>query len=135
MRVELVQARLVTDDVAGLAAFYAGLVGAQVPLNEYYVEVPTPVASVGFSKSRFTEEQGPSSTACTANLGARPGEFILDFAVDDVDAEYARINAMRVDWVLPPTTQPWGKRSMLFRDPEGHLVSVFSRKNVSEVML
>jgi len=38
--VELVQARLVTEDVAGLAAFYAGLVGVKMPLNEYYVEVP-----------------------------------------------------------------------------------------------
>jgi predicted enzyme related to lactoylglutathione lyase len=132
---ELVQCRIVTNDVEAIAGFYNRLIDTGAPLNEYYVEVPTPVASVGFSKCRFTEEQGPSSTACTANLGARPGEFILDFAVDDVDAEYARINAMRVDWVLPPTTQPWGKRSMLFRDPEGHLVSVFSRKNVSEVML
>jgi hypothetical protein len=54
---ELVQARLVTEDVAGLAAFYAGLVKVKVkvPLNEYYVEVPAGPASVGFSKRRFTE--------------------------------------------------------------------------------
>jgi len=52
---ELVQARLVTDDVAGLAAFYAGLVRAEVPLNEYYVEVPAGPMTVGFSKRRFTE--------------------------------------------------------------------------------
>ena len=31
---ELVQARLVTEDVAGLAAFYAGLIRGKVPLNE-----------------------------------------------------------------------------------------------------
>jgi uncharacterized glyoxalase superfamily protein PhnB len=29
--------------------------------------------------------------------------------------------------VMPPTTQPWGNRSMMFRDPAGHLVNVFSR--------
>jgi hypothetical protein len=45
--VELVQARLVTEDVAGLAAFYAGLVKVKVPVNEYYVEVPAgPLRSV-----------------------------------------------------------------------------------------
>jgi len=29
-------------------------------------------------------------------------------------------------WVRP-TTQPWGNRSMIFRDPGGNLVNVFSR--------
>jgi hypothetical protein len=28
---------------------------------------------------------------------------------------------------MPPTTQPWGNRSMIFRDPAGNLVNVFSR--------
>ena len=122
---ELIQARLVTDDVAGLAAFYAGLIGARVPLNEYYVEVPAGPMSVGFSKRRFTEycEQ---ATACPGR--ARPSrEMILDFTVGDVDAEYPRIAALGVDWVLPPTTQPWGSRSMIFNDPEGNLINVFSR--------
>lgn len=123
---ELVQGRLVTDDVEGMAAFYGRLLGESVTLNEYYVEVPTGGASVGFSKCRFTEEQTPGVT-CTSSLGARPGEVILDFAVDDLDAEYERIDALGVEWVLPPTPQPWGTRSMSFRDPEGHLINVFSR--------
>jgi uncharacterized glyoxalase superfamily protein PhnB len=50
--------------------------------------------------------------------------------VDDVDAEYRRIAALGVDWVLPPTTQPWRNRSMMFRDPAGNLVNVFSRRGV-----
>jgi uncharacterized glyoxalase superfamily protein PhnB len=45
----------------------------------------------------------------------------------DVDAQYERIAALGVAWVMPPTTQPWGNRSMIFRDPGGNLVSVFSR--------
>jgi len=53
--------------------------------------------------------------------------IILDFLVDDVDAEYERIAALGVDWVTPPVTQPWGNRTMIFRDPEGNLVNVFSR--------
>ena len=59
---------------------------------------------------------------------ARGGETILDFVVEDVDAEYERIDALGVEWVLRPTTQPWGRRSMIFSDPEGHLVNVFSRR-------
>ena len=122
---ELVQGRIVTDDVEGLAAFYARLVGTPVALNEYYVEVPAGASSVGFSKCRFTE--------CGQDLAARPegqqrrDEIILDFMAEDVDAEYERIAALGVAWVMPPATQPWGNRSMIFRDPEGNLVSVFSR--------
>jgi catechol 2,3-dioxygenase-like lactoylglutathione lyase family enzyme len=118
---ELVQSRIVTDDVEGLAAFYAKLIGVPVALNDYYVEIQAGPASVGFSRRRFTEypEDGPSPP--------RPAEAILDFLVDDVDAEYPRIDVLGVTWVLPPTTQPWGTRSMIFRDPAGTLVNVFSR--------
>ncbi len=124
---ELTQSRIVTDDVERLAAFYARLVGAPVALNEYYVEVHAGPMSVGFSKRRYTEYHRCCPGA--AENGARdPGpEIILDFLVDDVDAEYERIKALGVEWVMPPTTQPWGNRSMIFRDPEGNLINVFSR--------
>ncbi len=122
---KLVQVRMVTDDVEALAAFYSTLVGAQVALNAYYVEVPAGPVTVGFSRRRFTEY-------CEAQA-ARPGcphrreEAILDFEASDLDAQYERITAIGVDWVLPPTVQPWGNRSMIFRDPAGSLVNVFTR--------
>ena len=119
---ELVQARFVTDDVPGLAGFYARLVRTTAALNDYYVEVPAGPVSVGFSRRRFTEYTG--------DLAGGPrgtGAFILDFQADDADAEYPRIAALGVEWVMPPTTQPWGNRSMVFRDPAGNLVNVFSR--------
>jgi catechol 2,3-dioxygenase-like lactoylglutathione lyase family enzyme len=122
---ELVQTRILTDDVEGLAAFYATLVRAPVALNEYYVEVPAGPASVGFSKRRFTECQEHSGVrACTP---PRLAGFMLDFLVADADAEYERIGALHVDWLLQPTTQPWGNRAMIFADPAGNLVNVFSR--------
>jgi predicted enzyme related to lactoylglutathione lyase len=125
---KLVQSRIVTDDVERLAAFYARLVGVTAALNEYYVEVPAGPASVGFSKRRFTEyhRNTAAGEAAAGPQGLRP-EVILDFLVDDVDAEYERISALDVEWVLPPTTQPWGNRNMIFRDPEGNLINVFSR--------
>jgi predicted enzyme related to lactoylglutathione lyase len=129
IRMELVQSRIVTDDVEGMAAFYATLIAVPVTTNEFYVEVPTGSMSVGFSKCRFTEERGTKGS-CASSLGPERGEMILDFVADDVEAEYERIKALGVQWVMPPTTQPWGKRSMLFRDPEGHLVNVFSRRDV-----
>jgi predicted enzyme related to lactoylglutathione lyase len=133
---ELVQSRIVTDDVERLAAFYARLVGVPVTLNEYYVEVHTGPASVGFSKRRFTEYHRnlPAGAAGAAGgeLANRRPEVILDFLVENVDAEYERIRALGVEWVLPPATQPWGNRSMIFCDPEGNLINVFSRPGHAE---
>lgn len=119
---ELVQSRIVTDDVPRLAAFYAALVGAPVVLNEYYVEVPAGPASVAFSRRRFTEYPG----AAAAGLAPRADEIVLDFLVGDVDAEHGRIAALGAGVLGPPATQPWGNRSMICTDPEGHLINVFS---------
>jgi predicted enzyme related to lactoylglutathione lyase len=121
---DLTQSRIVTDDVARLAAFYARLVQAEVVLNDYYVEVPTGAMSVGFSRRRFTEYR-EDQTACPQCPQHRT-QIILDFQARDVDAEYPRIAGLGVDWVTGPTTQPWGNRSMIFKDPGGNLINVFS---------
>jgi uncharacterized glyoxalase superfamily protein PhnB len=52
----------------------------------------------------------------------------LDFQTGDLDAAHSRLGALGVDWVMGPTLQPWGRRSMLLRDPEGHLVNVFAEE-------
>jgi predicted enzyme related to lactoylglutathione lyase len=119
---ELVQARFVTDDVAGLAAFYARLVEVPVALNEYYVEVPAGAMSVGFSRRRFTEYR--EDTASPA--GARD-QVVLDFLTPDVDAQCQRIVALGAGLVMAPATQPWGNRCAIFADPGGNLINVFSR--------
>ena len=121
---DLVQSRIITDDVARLAAFYAGLVRVSVVLNDYYVEVPAGAASVGFSRRRFTEcREDQAARLCGPQHQV---EIMLDFRADDVDAEYQRISRLGVTWVMPPATQPWGRRTMIFRDPVGNLVSVSS---------
>jgi uncharacterized glyoxalase superfamily protein PhnB len=126
---DLVQARMVTEDVEQLAGFYADLLGTSVPVNEFYVEVPTGAMSVGFSRCRFTEEHVGSG--CGPNRTARAGEVILDFTADDVDREHRRLDRLGVTWVMGPTDQPWGARAMMLRDPEGHLVNVFCRQEVT----
>jgi predicted enzyme related to lactoylglutathione lyase len=116
---DLVQSRIVTDDVPSLATFYGSLAGVNVVLNDYYLEIPT--LTMGFSQCRFS-----AFTRCQGQPGLRGGEIVLDFSVADVDREFERISRLGVDWVHPPTDQPWGARAMLFRDPEGHPVNVFS---------
>jgi uncharacterized glyoxalase superfamily protein PhnB len=124
-RMELVQSRFVTDDVAGMARFYGALVGTGVVTNDYYVEVATPAQRIGVSRMRYTDL---TKGSCGPPDGVALGSVILDFAVDDLDAEHDRIWALDVDWLMPPTLQPWGRRSMMLRDPDGHLVNVFEKK-------
>ena len=128
---DLVQGRIVTDDVRRLAAFYASLLETRVTLNDYYVEVPAGPASVGFSRRRFTEYQDDLATGHGRESPLR-AEVILDFQAADVNAEYPRIDALGVNWVMRPATQPWGNRTMTFRDPEGVLINVFSREGVRD---
>jgi predicted enzyme related to lactoylglutathione lyase len=124
-RIRLAQARLVTEDVERLAAFYADVLSAHAMLNPYYVEIAAGPAGVGFSRYSFTHYTGTAEPGSAAAPAC--GETILYFAVDDVDAHHARIDGLGVTWVLPPTNQPWGSRAATFRDPDGHLVNLYSR--------
>ncbi len=84
---ELVQARILTDDVvAAAAAFYAALLKVPVAVNDYYVEVPAGSAGIGLSRQRFTEAlptqgtcHGP--TIITCDLGTIPAGQIATILV------------------------------------------------------
>ena len=43
-----------------------------------------------------------------------------------MDRERIRLASIVGEFVLEPTTQPWGNRSMLFRDPDGNLINMFA---------
>jgi predicted enzyme related to lactoylglutathione lyase len=119
---DLVNARIVTDDVVTLARFYGALLDVDVATNDYYAEVPTGVATVSICKRRFLEPD----TAGSPDPSIEPSKVIIEFVVGDVDAEYERIERLGVEWIMLPTTQPWGNRSMMFSDPDGNIVNVFA---------
>ncbi|KQR50766.1 glyoxalase [Leifsonia sp. Leaf336] len=120
---EFASVRIITDDLDRLVAFYERVL-------EVSAARPAPV----FAEFRTaTAALAIGSAATVAMLGERaprPGSnssAILEFLVSDVDAEFARLEAKLEDVVLPPTRMPWGNRSVLFRDPDGNLVNLFSR--------
>jgi catechol 2,3-dioxygenase-like lactoylglutathione lyase family enzyme len=47
--------------------------------------------------------------------------ILLAMFVQDTDKTYKELRAKGVDFVKPPTTQPWGQRTAYFRDPDGNL--------------
>ena len=68
---------------------------------------------------------GPGAGGAGSVVGANNRTVILEFRVDDVEAEYARLKPLVDNWVQEPTMMPWGNRSMLFRDPDGNLLNLF----------
>jgi uncharacterized glyoxalase superfamily protein PhnB len=67
-----------------------------------------------------------STRACgegVAESGANCS-VILDFEVDNVDAEYERLQESVSDWVMQPKVMPWG--AIVFRDPDGNLINMYS---------
>jgi predicted enzyme related to lactoylglutathione lyase len=109
--------RIISDQVGVLADFYETVTGrtARRPSPDF-AELVLPGATLAIGSRRTTQAAEPA-----ANRTA-----IVEFRVDDVDAEYARLAGSLDDVVQEPTTMPWGNRSLLFRDPDGTLVNLFT---------
>jgi catechol 2,3-dioxygenase-like lactoylglutathione lyase family enzyme len=119
---KLAYARIVTNDVPALVRFYREITGiGPVTVNEDYVEFPTLGMTLAISTQRTMDLYGAGATIPASNRSA-----ILEFQVDDVDKARARLQGTVREFVLEPTTQPWGNRSMLFRDPDGNLINFFA---------
>jgi catechol 2,3-dioxygenase-like lactoylglutathione lyase family enzyme len=118
---KLAQARLVTSDVPALARFYEELLGVAPIGSEDYVEFRVPGSTLSISSKRSVDLFNAGAALPAANHSV-----ILDFQVQDVDRERSRLKTLISEFVLEPTNQPWGNRSMLFRDPDGNLINFFA---------
>lgn len=117
-----VSTRIITADVGQLVAFYEQVTGvAAVWGNELFAEIPTPVGTLAIGSDKTVPLFGVGSAEPAANRSA-----IIEFIVDDVDAEYERLRGSVGEVVTEPTTMPWGNRALLFRDPDGNLVNLFT---------
>jgi predicted enzyme related to lactoylglutathione lyase len=114
--------RIITDDVDRLVAFYETVTGsAPTRLHELFAELRTPTGTLAIASSRTVPAMGPDVAEAGTNRS-----LVLDFLVDDVDAAYERLRPALTDLVREPTDMPWGNRSLLFRDPDGNLVNLFT---------
>ena len=113
--------RLIATNVSELAQFYQTVIGVSGDGdNADYVEFENAGATLALCSQRAVDTYNKGATLPAANRSV-----ILEFQVDDVDAERSRLDAIVKDWVLEPTTQPWGNRSMIFRDPDGNLINFY----------
>jgi len=119
---KLVSIRIITADVKGLVSFYELVNGAEAVWgNELFAEIPTPVGALAIGSEKTVPLFGVGSAEPAANRTA-----IIEFIVDDVDAEFDRLREHLSEVVTEPTTMPWGNRALLFRDPDGNLVNLFT---------
>lgn len=119
---DFVSIRIITADVRQLAEFYERAIGL-VPTwyTGDFVELKTPSCTLAIGSERTMALFGAGAARPAANHTA-----ILEFRVADVDAEFARLRPSLDAVVQEPTTQPWGNRSVLFRDPDGNLINLFT---------
>jgi catechol 2,3-dioxygenase-like lactoylglutathione lyase family enzyme len=122
----LVYACVLTRDVEGLAEFYRAVLQVDPIWTGPYAEFPTqPGIFCLWALDAYVEIAG---TAGEPELGS--GGIMLEFEVDDVDAEFARLqqlSQLKLEFIIPPTTMAWGNRSIYFRDPDGNLLNLFSK--------
>ena len=119
----LASIRLVTKDLDSLVSFYTMLTGAAAArLAPDFAEIRLEGAIVAISTERAVQQFNVGAATAAANRSA-----ILEFQVNDVDAVHTRLTDAPINYVMQPTDQPWGNRSMLLRDPDGNLINIFAR--------
>jgi len=120
---KLTHSCIITANIERLREFYENAL--QIEPQAYgdsYAEFPTGCGSLSLFSLAAHEELAPGSAQSAANRSLE-----LEFQVADVDDEYSRLREMEIEWVKPPTTQPWGNRSIYFRDPDGNLINFYTR--------
>ena len=119
---KFVSTRVITADVNRLVSFYEMVTEvAAIWGNELFAEIPTSVGALAIGSDKTVPLFGLGSAEPASNRSA-----IIEFLVGDVDAEYERLRGRLDEVVTAPTTMPWGNRALLFRDPDGNLVNLFT---------
>ena len=119
---DFVSTRIITDDIKRLVRFYEAISGlAATWYTDDFAELKTPSCTLAIASQRTMALFGAGAARPADNHSA-----ILEFRVADVDKEYEKLAEVIGDVVQLPTTQPWGNRSLLFRDPDGNLINFFT---------
>ena len=111
---------IVSKDVARLRDFYAEILRVDAEGGDTFVSLDDEGMAIDIYNYEGMEKMAPGSID-----GAGHGSYTLEVEVDDTDSEFERIEALGAPIVKPLTTQPWGRWSFWFRDPDGNLINFY----------
>jgi len=112
--------RLIAADIKAMVHFYETVTGHSADwLAPVFAEIVTPSATLAIGSAETVALFKEGSCEPGANRTA-----IIEFMVDDVDAEYDRLKD-KIEMMYEPKMMPWGNRTIQFRDPEGTLVGLY----------
>ena len=112
---------IITEDVRRLRDFYREVLQVEPQGDDVFTAFQTEGAELAIFTRQGMQQMAPGSMQ-----GIGQGSCTLEFEVEDVDREYARLSSLNVPIVKPLTTQPWGRRSVWFRDPDGNIVNFYA---------
>lgn len=112
---------LITSDVLKLRQFYEQVLQVSGEGDDRHSVLAVSGTTLSLFSCLGMEEMAPGSMQC-----AGYGSITLEFQVEDVDQETARLLSRNVPLVKPPLTYPWGRRSAWFRDPDGNILNFYS---------
>jgi catechol 2,3-dioxygenase-like lactoylglutathione lyase family enzyme len=122
--VKLTHVCLITPQFAAMQEFYRRLLHQEPKqFQKDYVEFQIPGAIVS-----LYEEASFAQTVPAGVPKPGTGGMMLEIQVPNVDREYERLHSLglKINFILPPTTFPWGNRSTYLKDPDGNLVNIYS---------
>ncbi|MBB1060974.1 VOC family protein [Marilutibacter spongiae] len=114
---------LMTNDVAGTAAFFERHFGFRPAFAaDWYVHLQLPDdPSVNLAVLDADHETVPEPAR-----GHTVSGLLLNFEVEDVDAEYERLGTAGLPVLLPLRDEAFGQRHFITADPNGVLIDVIT---------
>jgi catechol 2,3-dioxygenase-like lactoylglutathione lyase family enzyme len=122
--VKLTHVCLITSQFTKMQEFYRRILSLEPKqFQADYVEFQIPGAIIS-----LYEEASFAQIAPTGVPKPGTGPMMLELQVANVDREYNRLHSLglKIDFIMPPTTFPWGNRSTYLRDPDGNLINLYS---------
>jgi len=112
---------IMTRQVAATAAFYVEHLGFQILFEaDWYVHLQ----SVADANVNLAVLDGDHHTIPERARGGQVGGLLLNFEVDDVDAEYTRLKQAGLPILLKLRDEAFGQRHFITADPNGVLIDV-----------
>jgi uncharacterized glyoxalase superfamily protein PhnB len=110
---------IVTANLEPMYTFYQEVLRIEPQIYRgNYVEFALEAGTLALWRESECEAFGIAPMRTAANHSV-----LIEFEVEDVDREYARLKGLQMEWVQELTAQPWGHRAFYVRDPDGNVLN------------